>query len=182
MSSKDRTSKVSRRRSMGILAAATSSQKKTSSPSSTSPLTADSIVSVIPGQPYRLEFSLPGLPNMPNEFRRGGHYSRHRHDRKWQADLTTIIRASRKPLPIAPLERFEITAMRFSSSEPDFDGLVASFKCIIDGLRELKVLKDDKMSNTGQWKCLWFKAAQKAGFIRVCIQEVAVPINKYEGL
>jgi hypothetical protein len=119
---------------------------------------------------------------MPNEFRRAGHFSRHRHDSKWKSDLTTIIAGSRKPRPTVPIERYEITAMRFSSSEPDFDGLVASFKVIIDGLRELKILKDDKMSNTGQWKCLWFKAAQKAGFIRVCIQENAVPVNDYEGL
>lgn len=81
-------------------------------------------------------------------------------------------------LPKKPLSRFELTLFRFSSVEPDYDGLVSGFKVIVDGLREIGVIAGDKLSNTGPWRCHWFLAKPKAGFIRVVVREVIR--DKYE--
>ncbi len=73
--------------------------------------------------------------------------------------------------PIKPLDRARLTLIRFSSSMPDFDGLVRGFKNVVDGLVDAGVLANDKLENTGAWNCHWEKTSPKAGRIIVIVEE-----------
>jgi hypothetical protein len=120
-------------------------------------------------EPYTLTLSIPGLPKTTNAHRGRGHWARYREDLTWK---TTVIGMVASAKPRVPLTRYRLTLTRFSSSEPDFDGLVSSFKVIVDALREAGVLADDRISNTGAWDCRWTKAKPKDGSIRVEIVDL----------
>jgi Holliday junction resolvase RusA-like endonuclease len=118
---------------------------------------------------YRLHFEVEELPKTINaqqsmHWRRKGEYVRAWHRSVWLAV------GARKPK--APLERARLTLTRYSSSEPDYDGLVSSFKPVIDGLIRCGVLKDDKYSNIGRSEYRWQKAPAKQGKIQVIVEEV----------
>lgn len=116
---------------------------------------------------YRLEFEIPGLPKMANGTH--GHWrTRYHAERKWQS-MTLIAIAGKRPL--APLEKVRCEFVRFSSSEPDFDGLVHGFKPIRDALVRGGIVINDKPSNM-EAKYRWEKAAQKQGKIRVTVEAV----------
>lgn len=74
--------------------------------------------------------------------------------------------------PAAPLEKAKLTLERHSSVEPDFDGLVSSFKFIIDGLVDCGVLIGDKTSVIGRPDYQWVKASPKKGKIVVIVEEL----------
>ncbi len=117
---------------------------------------------------YRLEFILFGLPKMANRTR-GQHfrvYMKHRDE--WAQKVHGSIAGK---LPEEPLKRARIELTRFSSIEPDFDGLVSSFKAILDALRG-RVILDDRPSCIGSPLCKWEKTAPKQGRIKVIVEEV----------
>ena len=93
----------------------------------------------------------------------------HAEAQKWK-QLVFFAVGSQKP--IKPLDRVKLTLTRFSSVEPDFDGLVRGFKSVVDSLRHCGVMTDDKISNTGIWDCRWVKAPKNSGSIRVIVEEV----------
>lgn len=112
--------------------------------------------------PYVLRFELDGLPKMPNNGH--GHWrADHERKKKWKEKVILLVGYRR---PAVPLEKACVKLTRFSSVQPDYDNLVASFKPIIDGLRYAKVLKDDRMTNFRP-ECEWIKAPQGLGKIRV---------------
>ena len=76
-----------------------------------------------------------------------------------------------KEKPCKPLEKAKLTLIRHSSSEPDYDGLVSSFKYVIDSLVTLKILVNDKSKNIGVPDYKWQKAPAMKGFITVGIEE-----------
>lgn len=119
---------------------------------------------------YCIEFEIPGLPPTINA---GG---RSRHWRigwaataKWKESIGWATAGKR---PKKPLERAQITLTRYSSMEPDFDGLVSSFKAVIDGLVVHGVLAGDKMSQIGQPRYRWEKCPRNSGKIKVRVEEV----------
>ena len=119
---------------------------------------------------YRLKLELDGLPRMAN-IQSGKSHWRHGHAeaKRWQQYVVAKVPYFAKPQK--PLERARLTLIRFSSSEPDFDGLVRGFKSVVDGLVMAGVLANDKLSNTGQWNCHWEKAPPKKGRILVLVEE-----------
>ncbi len=90
--------------------------------------------------------------------------------RKWK-DLVSLAVSTR--VPAKPLEKARLTLTRYSSVEPDFDGLVSSFKHPIDGLIQAKVLENDKMSNIGVPTYAWEQVPPGKGKIRIEVREVA---------
>jgi hypothetical protein len=74
--------------------------------------------------------------------------------------------------PESPFKTAKLTLIRHSSSEPDFDGLVSSFKSSIDSLVECGVIENDKPSNIGQQTYLWRKAPPKKGFIEIIVDPI----------
>lgn len=68
----------------------------------------------------------------------------------------------RDNLPASPLTNYKITCTRFTIKPLDpFDNLPASFKAIIDGLTEAKVIEDDKWKMGDQIRATQVKVKHK---------------------
>lgn len=121
---------------------------------------------------YSIEFVLNGLPHMANPSGKSTHWRGiHAEAQKWKWAVCQITMGKR---PKKPLERYKLTLVRFSSKEPDFDGLVRGFKSVVDGLRAADVISDDKLKNSGVWHCQWMKCGKSKGRISVRVDEVAI--------
>lgn len=117
---------------------------------------------------YELEFELDGLPKMSNIASGKSHWRyAYQEAQGWKRLVCTECLLHPKP-PVA-LKRYTLYLTRFSSSEPDFDGLVRGFKSVVDGLKQAGIIADDKITNTGIWNCGWVKAPPKKGKIHVSV-------------
>ena len=117
---------------------------------------------------YKLKFNLPGLPKTANGSH--GHWRTAAAERKkWRSAVSSSAFYFRPP---APLARARITLTRLSSSKPDFDNLVISFKPIVDGLKDAKIILDDSDSVVLERCYLWEKAKPKSGGVRVFVEEI----------
>jgi hypothetical protein len=116
---------------------------------------------------YELSFELPGLPPMLNSYS-GGHWAKAKRG-KWKDYVWLAVR---NYLPPAPLKKARLVCIRASSSMPDYDGLVTSFKGVIDGLVESGVIEDDSLKHIGVPEFGWRKAERKKGFVYVQVAEV----------
>lgn len=121
-------------------------------------------------QPYRLEFELYGLPKIISNASRNGWRGLWAEKKKWKRAV--FERVSFYAFTRDPLTSAKLTLTRHSSKEPDFDGLVSSFKAVIDGLKEAGIIADDKMSIIGQPQYRWQKAKMKQGKISVAVEEI----------
>jgi len=74
--------------------------------------------------------------------------------------------------PNVPLVSCKIVCKRFSSVEPDRDNLARSFKSIVDGLKDGKIIKDDKPSIVKEFITLWEKAPKKNGKVEILVEEI----------
>lgn len=117
---------------------------------------------------YSVDFILEGLPKLQtNSY---GHWrTRHAEKSHWERRVGGVLLGR---VPSEPLERVTVEFTRFSTSEPDFDNLVASFKPICDGLIKAGVIVDDKPSNIGSPTYRWEKAKRGEGRIHVHVREV----------
>lgn len=117
---------------------------------------------------YRLEFTLCGLPKTTNRSI-GKHFRAYMKERDaWRAGVNAAISGR---LPPKPLKRARLTLTRYSSVEPDFDGLVSSFKAVTDALRG-RVIDDDRPSCIGSPIFRWERAKPKCGRIGVVVEEI----------
>jgi hypothetical protein len=123
-----------------------------------------------PLTPYVLEFKLIGLPKMSNALLRGHWRVKHAHAVKWKGAVERAMRILNKPPQ--PLEWAMLTLTRVSSVEPDHDGLVSSFKPILDGLVECGVLADDKRAVVGVPDYRWEKGRPGHGHVKVRVEEL----------
>lgn len=118
---------------------------------------------------YTFSFDIPGLPKMAN----GGHgnwRADHGQKKKWKQWVGECLMGRFPPKPLA---RARVTFTRFSSSEPDDDGLAHGFKPVRDALVIYGIIQDDKRKNL-EAVYRWERAKPKAGFIRVEIEELPV--------
>ena len=120
---------------------------------------------------YRLEFTLDGLPATTNSMGRKHWAVKAKEARVWKARVGWV--AKKQGLPKAPLSKAHLTLIRLSAISPDADGLVSSFKHIIDGLVAIGVLENDKMANIGMPDYVWEKCSRGKGSIRVIVEEHA---------
>jgi hypothetical protein len=116
---------------------------------------------------YRLEFELLGLPKTTNSGGRAHWSVKAKEAKKW---INLVWIHCRPRMPPTPLTLARLTLTRFSSQEPDFDGLVSSFKHVIDGLTACGVIASDKMSCIGQPIYKWEKIGLRKGKIRVTVE------------
>jgi len=118
---------------------------------------------------YKLEFELAGLPKRSNQLLRKHRGIVAQERNKWHEQIYTITRiySPKKPLIYA-----EISLIRYSSICPDYDGLVSSFKYIIDALIEGGIIKDDKYINIKMPSFHWVKAKRNQGKIRVKVESI----------
>jgi len=116
---------------------------------------------------YLLEFTVDGLPRTTNQLTRMHWRMKHKHSVEWKR---TVWAKCWHLKPPAPLGKAKLTLTRLSSQECDFDGLVSSFKHVIDGLVDSGVLTGDTMSIIGQPTYLWEKCAPRKGHIKVKVE------------
>lgn len=122
---------------------------------------------------YRITLRIPGLPETTNQATRGKLRHRLRAKREWKRLVWLLLREQGGPrVPAVPLKRAHVTCIRHSSFEPDHDGIVSSFKHIIDGLVEAGVLENDKKINIGIPVYDWQPAPPKQGFCLVTVEEI----------
>lgn len=116
---------------------------------------------------YALEFTLPGLPKTANALLRGTWRGKHTHAQNWKRAVWGKCWHKRPP---EPLKTARLTLTRLSSVEPDYDGLVSSFKPVIDGLVESKVIANDRPANIGRPEYLWVRTTPRMGRITVRVE------------
>lgn len=117
---------------------------------------------------YSLTFELPGLPKGMNGSH--GHWKvAYKRRKMWRSASYGAAVGKR---PKTPLERCRIICTRFSSIESDYDNLVASFKPIIDGLIDAKIIVNDSSEFVKERSYLWVKAKPKGGKVKVQVEEI----------
>lgn len=118
---------------------------------------------------YSLEFEIKDLPKTTNSKRSFGHWSQyHRETQKWKRQLVPYLQSKR---PSAALRKARIVLIRKSSMEPDFDGLVSSFKHVLDSLVDARIIIDDRPSVI-QPEYRWEKATKGKGSISIRVEEL----------
>lgn len=117
---------------------------------------------------YVLQLELPGLPKGLN----GSHGHFHKAARARKTWRNAAARVAYYRRPEKPLEAVKLTCIRYTASEMDYDNLVASFKPIIDGLRDAGVISNDnkKVIEAQEYRCE--KAPRKKGFIVVRVESL----------
>lgn len=114
---------------------------------------------------YRLEITLAGLPSTPNARRHWRVVAK--ENKAWGLAVSLAVGNSK---PITPLQLARLTLTRVSTTEPDYDNNVSSFKCIVDGLRYAKVLADDKKKNIGESRYQWEKCKKNQCCVRILVE------------
>lgn len=104
---------------------------------------------------------------MANVWGRTHFHVRQKENARWYEFIHFLSVGKR---PIKPLTKCKLTLVRVSSSEPDYDGLVLSFKQIVDGLVKSGIIIDDKLSVTGKWNCDWEKGKPKHGLVKIHVE------------
>jgi len=118
---------------------------------------------------YRLFFVIHSLPKTPNSLLQKHWRANNAEAKKWKRLVWSECLGQ---MPEKTLEKAKITLKRYSSSEPDFDGLVGSFKHVLDGLVESRVILNDKMSCIGAPIYSWEKVAPKNGRIEITVESI----------
>lgn len=113
------------------------------------------------------EIKLQGLPKTVNAIGYAHWATKRRNAMLWKNKI--IQECVIKKYWGMNLEKAYLEFTRFSSKEPDFDNLVASFKHVMDGLVLSKVLIDDKSSIVGQPIFKWQYVPHKQGRIEIKI-------------
>lgn len=119
--------------------------------------------------PYFLEVEIPGLPKRVNEINYKHRMAISREANLWKGLVAYAVRALRPP---KPLKRAKLTLVRYSARCPDFDGLVSSFKWVLDGLVLARVIENDSMKVIGRTTYEWEPARPGRGKIRIRVEDV----------
>lgn len=104
--------------------------------------------------PYKLHFQIAGLPASANVTMGRNVYIARTNSKKWKKEVFNLIRGY---LPKTPLKSAMLTLVRFNWRTLDFDGLVISFKPVVDGLCPLEgistgIMENDSWKATGVWR------------------------------
>ena len=116
---------------------------------------------------YEMEFEINDLPKTINAIGYTHWAIKAKEARKWKK-LVAFEILSKGPCTL--LQKAKITLTRFSSRCPDSDGLVSSFKHVIDGIVDSGMLPNDTFKTIGMPTYLWEKAPAKKGKIKVKIE------------
>lgn len=119
---------------------------------------------------YSLFFTIHNLPKTPNETLQKHWRVNSGESKKWKRLVWHEILS--KGAPLKPLAKAKLTLTRCSSVSPDYDGLVGSFKHVMDGLVESRVIESDKMDCIGKPDYRWEKTAPKKGRIEILIESL----------
>lgn len=87
---------------------------------------------------------------------------------KWRRLVPRYI----NKLPVKPLTKANLSLIRYSSRQQDFDNMVMSWKFVIDALVNCGVLIGDSHKVIGQPEYLWQKAKKNEYKIVIKITEI----------
>lgn len=119
---------------------------------------------------YKLDVEIGGLPPTQNaQLKKGAFWNTQNQKKRWLKLIHLMTLTNR---PKTPLKKAQIELTRFSSSMPDYDGLVASFKIVIDCLVKLNILEDDSMNHLPNPVYKWDRAHPRLGKIRIVLTEL----------
>lgn len=90
--------------------------------------------------------------------------------KRWRS--ATYIACMQKQRPREAMYSVKLTLVRGSSKECDIDNHIASFKPIIDGLRDAKIISDDTPNVVREMQALWVKTSPKQGFVQVIVESI----------
>lgn len=120
-----------------------------------------------------IQFEIADLPKTTNSGGRAHWAMKAKEAKKWK-NLTkeAFLRwcGENNYWKVPDLKKAKLTLTRCSAKEPDADGLVSSFKHVIDGLVEAGVIIDDKPSVIGFPNYAWEYARPKQGKIKVKVE------------
>ena len=116
-----------------------------------------------------IKLEIKDLPKMPNSLIRKHWAIVTKEKNKWHG-LVKLFLSYHKPK--APFKKAKLVLTRYSMRAPDYDGLVGSFKYVLDGLVKAGVIVDDKVSVIGQSEYKWVQAKKVDQRIEVTIENV----------
>lgn len=116
-----------------------------------------------------IKLEIQDLPKMPNSLIRKHWAIITKEKNKWHGLIKLFLGHQ---VPKSPLKKAKLTLTRYSMRAPDYDGLVGSFKYVVDGLVKAGVIVDDKVSVIGDSKYSWVKAKKVDQRIEVVIETV----------
>lgn len=119
-----------------------------------------------------IKITLKGLPKTTNSNSRQTWRAQRAESRKWKNLVSKYVYIHLLK-PEKPFAKAKVTITRYSSNEPDFDGLVSAGKHLIDGLIEAGILENDRMSNIGRPEYLWERAPRNQGHVTIEVEEVS---------
>jgi len=123
---------------------------------------------------YELHFKMYGLPKSLNKALRTNRYQRNDDYKFWYDAICEMLADKR---PDFPLKRAKIKIVRYFYRELDFDGLVGSFKPIVDSLIHAGIIIDDNWKCLGSWDVdqkYCSKKEQSSGFFELTVSELPI--------
>jgi len=120
---------------------------------------------------YLISIVLPGLPKTPNELmKRNVIFLKRSERKKWAYYIG--IRINKPSRPKEPLKKAKVSCVRYSPRCPDYEGLVGSFKFVIDALVYWEILKDDSMKIIGVPDFKWELCKANEARIKITIESI----------
>lgn len=116
-----------------------------------------------------IKFTVNGLPKMPNQLLRKHWAVISQEAKKWHI---LVHYHTLKQKPAKPHQKVKAEMTRFSTQEPDRDGLSGSFKYVMDGLVKAGIMVDDKPSVVVECIYKWEKSKLADQRIEVKIEPV----------
>lgn len=127
---------------------------------------------------YTMTLSMPGLPQLNAAANR--HWRiRAREARHWREVVSAGVKASAEGLPESPIQTCALLCERRSSTEPDDDNLVFSFKQIVDAFIELGIVVDDSPEHVGYRRYHWSRVPKKQGMVEITVVDIS---DAFEGV
>lgn len=118
-----------------------------------------------------IQLFVPALPLLPNKLLGAKWYVRSGHAKKWLRHIRVALSTSHLCLKEPPFKKSIITLVRKSPRACDFDGLVGSFKPILDALVQCRVIEDDSLRHINA-KYEWSKAPAKDQGVSITVEKI----------
>lgn len=114
-----------------------------------------------------ITLKIKDLPKMPNTLIRKHWAIITKEKNKWHGLVKLFLGHQ---TPKAPFKKAKLVLTRYSMRAPDYDGLVGSFKYVVDGLVKAGVIIDDKITVIGNSDYKWEKCKKLEQRIEVTIE------------
>lgn len=120
---------------------------------------------------YKLHFFVGELPDLTNRARKFSSWQKSAGNAsRWKRLIEDKV--TQHGRPPSPLQKAKVTLIRHSSREPDYDGLVSSFKVVLDALVKASVIIDDNSKVIGIPEYLHAKITRNKSMIEIICEEV----------